>query len=189
MEETDAVQLTRRLKEELPDLRIIVLGLEDSEEVILRFIEAGAVGYVIKEASLEDLFSTITAIYNRQSPCPPRLAASLFNRMVQLARTQRVNESVEQVGLTIREKEILRLMSSGLNNRDIAMRLNIALHTVKNHVHNILEKFHVHCRREAIRLARKGGLVEKNDLSQFNKGPSAGFHATSAPGQGYKQRD
>jgi two-component system NarL family response regulator len=161
MKEADAVQITRKLTEDLPDAKIVILGLEHDEETILRFVEAGAVGYVLKQASLEDIASTIIAIHNGHSPCSSRIAATLFNRMAQLARLQNDPSPTQQVSLTIREKEILRLMSDGLSNKDIASHLNIALHTVKNHVHNILEKFQVHYRREAIGLAHKHGLIDR----------------------------
>lgn len=161
MKEADPVQITRKLKESLPDSKIVILGLEHEEEAILRFVEAGAVGYVLKPASLEDMSKTINAIHKGQSPCSSRIAALLFNKMAQLARVQRDNSSTQRVSLSIREKEILALMSAGLNNKDIAKRLNIAFHTVKNHVHNILEKFQVHNRREAIELAHNQGLIEK----------------------------
>lgn len=167
MKEADAIQITQKLKEAIPDSKIVALGLEHDEDAILRFAEAGAAGYVLKHASLGDMSETITAIHNGQSPCSARVAASLFNKMAQLARLQKNKSSANQVSLTVREKEILRLMSAGLNNKDMARHLNIASHTVKNHVHNILEKFQVHKRREAIKLAHKQGLIDKSLTSSL----------------------
>lgn len=160
--ETDAIQLIRKLKEQLPESRIIILGLEHNEDIILRFVQAGAIGYVLKQASLGEISETIIAIHNGQSPCSSRIAASLFNKMAQLARRQREAISAHQVSLTEREMEILRLMSVGLNNKDIARYLDIAFHTVKNHSHNILKKFQVHNRREAIGAAYKRGIIDKS---------------------------
>jgi two-component system nitrate/nitrite response regulator NarL len=165
MKEADPIQITRKLKGSLPDSRIVILGLENDEKAILRFVEAGAVGYVLKPASLEDMSKTINAIHKGQSPCSSRVAALVFNKMAQLARVQRDNSSTHRVSLSVREKEILALMSVGLNNKDIASRLNIAFHTVKNHVHNILEKFQVHNRREAVELANQQGLIDKTLIS------------------------
>jgi DNA-binding NarL/FixJ family response regulator len=162
MKEADAIQVTRKLKEELPESKIVILGLEHNEDIILRFVEAGAVGYVLKQASLDEMSGTITAIHNGQSPCSSRIAASLFNKMAQLARHQRKMTSLHRVSLTEREMEILRLMSVGLNNKDIARYLDIAFHTVKNHSHNILKKFQVHNRREAISAAYKRGIIDKS---------------------------
>jgi two-component system nitrate/nitrite response regulator NarL len=157
----NAIDITRRVKEELPDARIVIIGLEHSEADILRFVEAGAVGYVLKHASLEDISSTIAAVHSGQSPCSARVAAWLFNRVAELARLHTTRPGPGQVNLTNREKEILALMSVGLSNKEIAGRLNIALYTAKNHVHNILDKFQVHYRREAIGLARKYGFVDR----------------------------
>jgi DNA-binding NarL/FixJ family response regulator len=167
MKEANAAEVTQKLKEAIPDSKIIILGLEHDEDTILRFAEAGAAGYVLKQASLGEMSDTITAIHNGRSPCSSRVAASLFNKMVQLSRLQKDKSSANQVSLTVREQEILRLMSAGLNNKDIARHLNLASHTVKNHVHNILEKFQVHNRREAIKLARKQRLIDKSSLASM----------------------
>jgi DNA-binding NarL/FixJ family response regulator len=161
MKEADAVQITRMLKDDLPNIKIVIFGLENDEDTILHFVEAGAVGYVLKQSSIEDILNTIIAIHNGQSPCSSRLAASLFNKMAQLARLQRGNSSTGQLSLTVREKEILRLVCAGLSNKAISRHLNIALPTVKNHVHKILEKLQVRSRREAIGVAHHQGLFER----------------------------
>jgi DNA-binding NarL/FixJ family response regulator len=153
--------VTRTLNQQFSKSKIVILGLENNEELILKFVEAGAVGYVLKQASLDELCGTITAIHNGQSPCSSRVVASLFHKMAQLARLQKEAAVEHQVSLTDREKEILRLMSVGLNNKDIARYLDIAFHTVKNHSHNILKKLQVHSRRDAIGLAYQRGIIDK----------------------------
>lgn len=163
MERADPSEMTRSIKRARPEARLIVLGVEPRDESIVEFIEAGAVGYVLKDASLDELSNTIAAIHDGKSPCSSRVAASIFNRIVQLSRNQRLARAIQQVSLTSREKDILRLMSADLCNKDIATHLNIALYTVKNHVHNILEKLQVRSRKEAVRYAFDNGLIE--DLS------------------------
>jgi two-component system nitrate/nitrite response regulator NarL len=167
MKREEAVQIAREIKQDMPDIRLIVLGLEHHEESIVEFIEAGAVGYVLKDASLDELFNTVAAIHSGQSPCSARVAASVFNRIVQLSRKQRLIQTYQQANLTAREKDILSLMSAGLCNREIAKHLNIALYTVKNHVHNILEKLQVHSRKEAVSYAFEKGLLNEGGAHAF----------------------
>ncbi len=175
MERADALEVARDIKRARPEARLIVLGLEARDEVIVEFIEAGAVGYVLKDESPDELFNAIAAIHDGKSLCSSRLAASVFNRIVQLSRKQRLAQAIQQVSLTSREKDILRLMSADLCNKDIASHLNIALYTVKNHVHNILEKLQMRSRKEAVRYAFEKGLIEDPGTVIPGVGFSAGL--------------
>ena len=150
----------REIKENFPELNVLYLGDDHSDE-ILDVIEAGASGYVSREASLAEMLGTIEAVSQGQTPCSPRVAASVVARIEELvSQRPRVPKPVRQVQLTPRESEVLRLVAAGLRNKEIALRLEIKLPTVKNHVHKILDKFQVKKRREAIRLAFESGLLE-----------------------------
>lgn len=152
----------REIKERFPRVNIVFLGSDDGQE-ILEFIEAGASGYVSREASLAEMLETIEAVRQGQTPCSPQVAASVLARIEELAgqragRRSRTAENPSQ--LTPRESEVLQLVAAGMRNKEIAQRLDIKLPTVKNHVHKILDKFQVRRRREAIRLAYECGLLE-----------------------------
>lgn len=137
----EAIAMLRGQGLEMP---IIALGVRpDSRQVIL-CAEAGAAGYLFADASLQDLVDTISNVLAGRLVCPPNLAFDLFRK---LGSTRGAAPAGAE--LTPREREVLRLMSSGQSNKEIARRLGIAVSTVKNHVHHILEKYHLCSRRQA----------------------------------------
>lgn len=143
----------------LPDInaKSLVMGIPESEDVILRYIEAGAAGFVLKDDSVEGLIQTMHAVYNDEAILPPNLAARLMNRVAELARAYETSGSLDgnmADELTRREQEVLDLISEGRTNQEIADTLIIELGTVKNHVHNILKKLNVNSRREAAAIAQ-----------------------------------
>jgi two-component system, NarL family, nitrate/nitrite response regulator NarL len=133
-------------------VRVVALAVPETEGHVLACAEAGISGYVPREAALGDLFATIKSVANGEAVCSPRIAASLFRRVAALA-AERAPDSPQAV-LTAREVEIADLINEGLSNKEIAGRLYIQVATVKNHVHNILEKLQVHRRAEAAALLR-----------------------------------
>ncbi len=125
----------------------MALAVSEVESDVLAWAEAGVVGYVPREASLEDLVSTIEAVVRGELRCSPRIAATLFRRVTKLSANRR--HTPQGIHLTPRELEILDLIDHGLSNKQIAGKLGIEVATVKNHVHNILEKLQVNRRGEA----------------------------------------
>lgn len=128
-------------------VRVVALAVPETEGHVLACAEAGVSGYVSREASLGDLLATIDRVANGEAVCSPRIVASLFRRVATLA-AERPPDSPRTM-LTAREVEIVDLIDEGLSNKEIAARLFIEVATVKNHVHNILEKLQVHRRSEA----------------------------------------
>jgi DNA-binding NarL/FixJ family response regulator len=157
----NASRLTGQIRSEMPDLKIIILGLDYSEQSIMEFVEAGASGYVLKEASFEELLYTIKTVAKGRVSCSPQVAAMIFARITELSQEQSIRARLLQTVLTPREKSILELIALGLGNKEIAEHLHISLYTVKNHVHNILDKLKVKYRREAIRLGFESGLLKQ----------------------------
>lgn len=160
---TDAT--LRRMSEvagSLPGVKLVVLGLPEVEADIVRCLEAGASGYVLKESSLDELTTAIDLAVKGEAACSPHIARSLFSRLAELAQEQRRCERFAALDLTGREVEILELIAESLSNKQIADRLCLSVYTVKNHVHNILEKLQVHRREEAVKKAyRKRWLRER----------------------------
>jgi DNA-binding NarL/FixJ family response regulator len=149
--EEGALLLTSKVMEtELPT-KVVVLGLAESEAEILRYVEAGAAGYVLKDDSVEELLSNIRAIHRGEAVVSPEIAAALMSRVTELAQlfTDVDVGAGANPELTDREQEILGLISQGMTNREIAEALIIEVGTVKNHVHNILNKLNVSSRHEA----------------------------------------
>lgn len=154
----EALELTREIRDESPRLKLLPLGLR--QEDVLEFVEAGASGYVLKDASFDELLSTVEEVHQGRTPCSPQIAASIFSRVVELSRQCRERKPPPEVMLTPRETEVLEVLAQGLSNKEIAKRLHITLSTVKNHVHSILDKLGVRRRREAIRRAYEYGILD-----------------------------
>ncbi len=149
--EEGALLLTSKVMEaELP-AKVVVLGLAESEAEILRYVEVGAAGYVLKDDSVDELLRNIRAIHRGEAVVSPEIAAALMSRVTELAQlfTDVDVGAGANPELTDREQEILGLISQGMTNREIADELIIEVGTVKNHVHNILNKLNVSSRHEA----------------------------------------
>jgi len=129
---------------------LVVMGIADSDSEVLACAERGAAGYVTRDASVEELTSTIQRAANGELICSPHTAGTLIRRLGALAAELKPGRPI--VRLTRREREVAALMREDLSNKEIASRLRIEVATVKNHVHNVLDKLHVHRRAEAMRL-------------------------------------
>src|SRR5215470_16697031 len=160
MASINAVHVTREIKRAAPAVQVIVLGVEYREEDVLQFIEAGASGYILKNASFAELLHTIKAVHCGLTLCSPRIAALVFARIAALTRAQSQRPRLRQVYLTRREHVVLQLMAFGHRNGEIAYQLDVALDTVKRHVANIGKKFQVHGRRAVIQRAYEHGILK-----------------------------
>jgi DNA-binding NarL/FixJ family response regulator len=140
LERSNSLQLMSALRTELPDVRVIAMDILPEHADMIEFVEAGGAGFILKSASLQDYVSTITSVAKGEKVLPAVLTASLFTQIVESALTSDKGVPESAIRLTNREKEIVSLISEGLSNKEIAARLHIATHTVKSHVHNILEK-------------------------------------------------
>ena len=133
-------------------MKTIVVGVPNTEEDILACIEGeGAAGYLLIDSSLDDLIGNIKAVMNGETLCSPRVASLAFDRVSALTRQIESRQVGDRARLTKRETEIVRLIDEGLTNKEIAAHLHIEVSTVKNHVHNILDKLHLHNRYSAVR--------------------------------------
>lgn len=155
MASPDSCGAVRAILQRLPQARVIALGVFEDGDDVLGCAEAGVSGYVPREASIDDLVTVIESVARGEAICSPRVAASLLRRVAALAEGN--GGARLRAHLTSREREIVRLIDDGLSNKEIARGLGIEVATVKNHVHNILEKLQVHRRGEAA--ARVRGAV------------------------------
>jgi DNA-binding NarL/FixJ family response regulator len=161
MPDKDGIEVTQTLHQDLPEVKVIILGIIDLTDEIMACIEAGAAGYVLKEASFDYLVETIRSVHRGESSCSPGMTASLFSRIAELASQRMPKIPKSSIKLTSRELEVVNLIAKGLSNKEIAQQLFIATQTVKNHIHNILDKLQLHTRLEAVQYAQERNLLKK----------------------------
>ena len=149
------LSVVESVRKNLPDAKVIGMGFIPSQSDIVEFVAAGASGFILKDASIKEFLRTIQSIAKGAKVLPPSLTDSLFSHVVDLAvRNKKVKPS-SAVRMTNREREIIALIADGLSNKEIAQRLNIATHTVKSHVHNIMEKLALHTRLQIAKFTRE----------------------------------
>jgi DNA-binding NarL/FixJ family response regulator len=155
------IDATMAIKDAVPSAKIIMLTISDEEGDLFDAIKAGAMGYLLKEISIEEVASAVRAVFTGQSLISPSMASKLLNEFATMVRKD--DDRQQQVPtprLTDREMEVLKLVAKGMNNRDIAKKLFISENTVKNHIRNILEKLQLHSRMEAVVYAVREKLLE-----------------------------
>jgi two-component system, NarL family, nitrate/nitrite response regulator NarL len=155
----DGLAHARALNQAMPLAAIVMMGLGDLEGDVVACCEAGATGFLLRDASLQDVGDHVQAVANGEAPVTPRIAALLSARLRDRARELQRLHRLGTARLTRRELEVIRLIDEHLSNKEIASRMNIEPQTVKNHVHNILEKLELHGRYAAVRYAREHGLL------------------------------
>jgi len=159
----DSLSLTATVHVEVPAARVIVMGLLSAQEDVADYIRAGASGFIMKEASFEDFFSTIRAVAGGEEVLPPALTNSLFAQIASNAAKGSKTRVLDAVRLTNRERQVVGLLGEGLSNKEIATRLHIAVHTVKSHVHNVLEKLALRSRLEVAAFSHSGGVANNRN--------------------------
>jgi DNA-binding NarL/FixJ family response regulator len=142
-----AAELIARLTATGANVNVLAICVPDEDNSILQCVEAGAAAYITREASLSEMISAVTRLAQGEVLCSPRVLRSLATR----ASTR---EIVSSAPLTRRELQVIDLIAEGLSNQQISHRLSIELSTVKNHVHNILDKLNVRDRSQAVRWVR-----------------------------------
>ncbi len=164
----DALDAVRAIVKQQANVKIVTVGLSDTERDLCACAEAGVSGFVPRHGSFEDLVETLECVARGELRCSGRAAAALLRRVTKLA-TQRPRIS-GGIHLTPREFEVLDLIDQGQSNKEIAASLGIEVATAKNHVHNILEKLHVHRRGEAAARFRRRSRTSGAELAQSSPG-------------------
>jgi DNA-binding NarL/FixJ family response regulator len=144
-----------------PSARIVMLTMSDDEADLYDAVKAGATGYLLKEIPPHEVAHSLRAVYQGQSLISPAMASKLLSEFAAMIKNDRSREpEVPAPKLTERELDVLRLVATGLNNKDVAKELFISENTVKNHVRNILEKLQLHSRMEAVMYAVREKILE-----------------------------
>ena len=163
----DSHRLVRDLKKRSPETKVIVMDLLPVQEDVIEFVRAGANGFIVKDATIEDFVKTIRSVSDGADVVPQSLTGTLLSHIADQALSRQGPAVLQAVRLTKRERQITDLIAEGLSNKEIAQRLNIAVFTVKSHVHNILEKLALHTRLQIAAHAHRGdgpeGDLHKSD--------------------------
>jgi DNA-binding NarL/FixJ family response regulator len=142
----DSLHVAAQIRKENPDVRIIIMDLFPMHDGIWQFVNVGVAGFVLKDASFEEFVLTIRAVADGKKVLPQEMAKTLFSQIPQAADGPEDSRTMDDVRMTRREHEVIDLIGEGLSNKEIAKRLNIAAHTVKSHVRNVMEKLALHSR-------------------------------------------
>jgi DNA-binding NarL/FixJ family response regulator len=159
MPKRSGIEACRTIKQVAPSAKIIMLTVSDEEGDLYDAIKNGASGYLLKDASIDQVAQAIRVVADGQSLISPSMAAKLLEEFKTISSVGS-KPDVIMPKLTDRELEVLNLVARGLNNREIARDLYISENTVKNHVRNILEKLQLHSRMEAVMYAVREKLLD-----------------------------
>lgn len=155
------IEAARLLATDVCDAKVVMLTVSDTEDDLYEAVKAGAVGYLLKEVSIEEVAEAVRAVAAGQSLVTPSMATKLLSEFSALAhRVEGGRAARSGPRLTGREVEVLGFLARGQSNRDIAEALFISENTVKNHVRNILEKLQLHSRTEAALYAVREQIVD-----------------------------
>ena len=150
----DELSVVQSVRKKMPNAKVIGMGFVPSQSDIVEFVEAGASGFILKNATMKEFIGTIRSVARGENILPPILTGSLFSYIADYALKRGKGKVPLAVRMTKREREIIALIADGLSNKEIAQRLTIATHTVKSHVHNVLEKLALHTRLQIAAYSR-----------------------------------
>lgn len=162
MPKLNGLEATKIIKKNNPEINILVLTIHDEMEHILGILEAGADGYLIKNASEEEIILAVRALFLGETILSPSVSQKIYKYAFQFV-TKPVDFDKKDK-LSIREIELLKLLAKGLSNKDIAMRLHLSLRTIKSYLADLFSKIEVTSRTEAVILCLRKGILTIEDL-------------------------
>jgi len=162
----NSLRIAETIKKEFPKVEIVVMDLIPTQAEVAEFVQVGVSGFILKDATIDDFLHTIRSVAAGKKVLPTSLTDSLFSQIVEYAvKNGKADRLMKAVKLTQREHQVVNLIARGMSNKEIASELHIAVHTVKSHVHNILEKLALHTRLEIASFALTEGMIRKSSDS------------------------
>ena len=155
-----SLRLVHSIRETHTSTKIIVMDLAPIQPSLVQYVQAGVAGFVLKDATFADFVRTIREVAQGKKVLPPLLTSSLFSQIADHAASDSRRNPFKSVRMTQREREVVELIAEGLSNKQIAHRLDLAVDTVKSHVHNILEKLQLHTRLEIASYRHSASAIE-----------------------------
>jgi len=161
--DSDRLALAERVAAELPDSRVVVMDLLPAHEELVEFVNVGVAGFVVKDATFDDLLRTIRSVADGMKVLPPEMTSTLFSRIADEAVLRGRHAVNATSDLTEREQEVVELIGRGFSNKAIAAELQVSPHTVKSHVRNVMDKLALHTRLQIAAFMHGGEGVPEED--------------------------
>lgn len=171
----NSLRIVKLVKKTYQNTRIIVMDLIPLQADVLEYVQAGVSGFLLKDACIDEYYKTIRTVYQGTQVLPKHLTGSLFSQIVDQALNGNIPIKIESaVRMTKRERQVIELIADGSANKEIAQKLHLSPHTVKSHVHNILEKLALNSRVQIAKHALDSGnyksdknpnLIDNKELS------------------------
>jgi DNA-binding NarL/FixJ family response regulator len=158
MPDLNGIEATRQLVKDVPKTKAIILSVHMGRTVIAEVFKAGASGYLLKNCSFKDMVSAINAVMAGEIYLSPEIASVVCEDYIRFLEN---DESIASSGLTPREREVLQLLSEGLNTKEIAFSFNLSVKTVEVHRQNIMKKLNIHNIAELTKYAIREGLTSE----------------------------
>jgi DNA-binding NarL/FixJ family response regulator len=156
---SSSLAFIRTIRESLPGLKVVMIGMELNSELFLRAVREGIAGCLLKDATAADVAAAVRSVANNCAICPPELCQALFDYVAQ-QRASFPNFFIkQQFGLTRREQQLVEMIGRGFTNKEIAGDLGLSEQTVKNHIHRVLRKVGVRDRLAAVEMCRTQGFL------------------------------
>lgn len=152
----DSLRIAIKTRVDYPNAKVIIMDLLPVHEDIVEFVNAGVSGFIMKDATLEDLVTTIRSVAAGGSVLPVTMVNTLFSQIARDAVEKGRTDVLESVRMTPREIQVIGLIAEGLSNKEISARLHVAVHTVKSHVRNVMEKLALHSRLQIAAYVHSG---------------------------------
>jgi len=150
--------LIPEIVKQAPNAKVVLIDMDDDPEVFLECVRAGAVGYLLKDASSADVISAVRAVAQGQAICPSQLSMPLFRTVARQWTTVPSARIKLELGLTRRQQQLVPLIAQGLTNKEIASHLNLSEQTIKNHIHRMLRRVGASDRLQVIDLTGYRGV-------------------------------
>ncbi len=154
----DGLEATRRIQQSCPEVKVLVLTVHDNEEYLFQVLEAGGSGYVVKKSADTELISAIRAVHRGEAFLSPMATKMVIGGYLHGMGIEGAKQNY--TNLTIREEEVLKLITEGYTNQEVADRLIISVKTVESHRAHILDKLELHTRADLVKYARTHGMLD-----------------------------
>jgi len=153
----NGLEATRQIRQQCPHVRVLILSMHENEEYIRQVLEAGAMGYILKDAAARELISAIRSVYRGEAVLSPAVTRLVIEDYLRWGGTRPQEEAD---GLSPREREVLQLIAEGYTSKQIAEILSISIKTVQAHRNNLMQKLDLHDRGELIKYAIQKKIIE-----------------------------